>query len=316
MTEDFLTTRTRKELAMLARRHRVGGWHSMKKAELVQAIIDARDRRSRQQSERARRRRLAAAASAECAPALRRPDRILADEIDSYWIHVRWEIGRRGVRRAEAALGTDWHRAVPALRVFDVTPDDGASAARRLVGQVDIHSNTDQWFVPVTNPPRDYEVEIGYRTTGDRFHSLARSRRVRTSRPESRVTADAAGNAAEPYRPARVRSPGGDAPPMRAGGNNGSNGGGSRPFEFTLDAELVVHGVTHPHAETTLLGQPVRPDRDGAFSLRLTLPEGRQIIPAVAIAPDGSEQRTIVLSIERNTRELEPQPLEDEFQTG
>lgn len=312
MTEDFLTARTRKELALLARRHRVGGWHSMKKAELVQAIIDARDHRARERAERDRRRRLAAASS-ESAPAQRRPDRILADEVDSYWIRVRWEIGRRGLRRAEAALGADWHHAVPALRVFDVTPDDGASAARRLVAQIEIHSETDQWFVPVTNPPRDFEVEIGYRTTGDRFHALARSRRIRTSRPESRVTAEAAGNGAEPRRPARVRVPHDGAGRGRTAGIGASNGKTPPAFEFTLDAELVVHGVTHPHAETTLLGQPVQPDRDGAFDLRLTLPEGRQIIPAVAISPDGSEQRTIVLSIERNTRELEPQPLEDEF---
>jgi hypothetical protein len=40
--------------------------------------------------------------------------------------------------------------------------------------------------------------------------------------------------------------------------------------------------------------------------MRFSLPEGRQIIPAVATSPDGVEERTIVLAVERNTKHLEP----------
>jgi hypothetical protein len=83
-------------------------------------------------------------------------------------------------------------------------------------------------------------------------------------------------------------------------------------FEFSIEAELIVHGSTHPQAELTLLGEPVKLTKDGRFSLRFALPNGRQIIPAVTVAPSGAERRTIVLAIERNTTELEPQPL-DEF---
>jgi hypothetical protein len=36
------------------------------------------------------------------------------------------------------------------------------------------------------------------------------------------------------------------------------------------------------------------------------LPDSRQIIPAVASSGDGVEERTIVLAVERNTKELEP----------
>jgi hypothetical protein len=39
---------------------------------------------------------------------------------------------------------------------------------------------------------------------------------------------------------------------------------------------------------------------------RFSLPDSRQIIPAVAASYDGSEERTIVLAVERNTKELEP----------
>jgi len=40
--------------------------------------------------------------------------------------------------------------------------------------------------------------------------------------------------------------------------------------------------------------------------VRFSLPDSRQILPAVAVSPDGIEERTIVLAVERNTKELEP----------
>ncbi len=45
---------------------------------------------------------------------------------------------------------------------------------------------------------------------------------------------------------------------------------------------------------------------DGTFTVRFSLPDSRQIIPAVASSADGTEERTIVLAVERNTKELEP----------
>jgi hypothetical protein len=40
--------------------------------------------------------------------------------------------------------------------------------------------------------------------------------------------------------------------------------------------------------------------------MRFSLPDSRQIIPAVAASADGVEERTIVLAVERNTKQLEP----------
>ena len=77
-------------------------------------------------------------------------------------------------------------------------------------------------------------------------------------------------------------------------------------FGFQLDAELIVYGATEPNARVTLQGQPVKLRPDGTFTIRFSLPDGRQIIPAVAVSPDGIEERTIVLAVERNTRQLEP----------
>jgi hypothetical protein len=40
--------------------------------------------------------------------------------------------------------------------------------------------------------------------------------------------------------------------------------------------------------------------------VRFALPERRQVLPIVAGTVDGSEQRTIVLAVERNTKVMEP----------
>src|SRR5260370_38242418 len=79
-----------------------------------------------------------------------------------------------------------------------------------------------------------------------------------------------------------------------------------RKFWFQIDAELIVYGATEPSARVTLQGEPVKLRPDGTFTMRFSLPDSRQIIPAVAMSPDGVEERTIVLAVERNTNHLEP----------
>jgi uncharacterized protein len=68
----------------------------------------------------------------------------------------------------------------------------------------------------------------------------------------------------------------------------------------------VVYGTTEPNAKVTLQGEPVQVRSDGSFTVRFSMPDARQIIPAVATSVDGIEERTIVLAVERNTKELEP----------
>src|SRR5262249_2464054 len=71
---------------------------------------------------------------------------------------------------------------------------------------------------------------------------------------------------------------------------------GGRKFHFEIDAELIVYGSTEPNAQVTLQGEPVPVRPDGTFTVRFSLPDSRQIIPAVAASPDGVEERTIVLA--------------------
>jgi hypothetical protein len=92
----------------------------------------------------------------------------------------------------------------------------------------------------------------------------------------------------------------------RYGGGACRPGAGGHDLPFAVDAELLVYGVSHPHAHITLQGEPVPLRPDGSFTVRMNLPDRRQVIPVIASSPDGVEQRTIILAVERNTKVLEP----------
>ena len=103
----------------------------------------------------------------------------------------------------------------------------------------------------------------------------------------------------------RLRRPLG-SPSLSSFGSGAVSPEKAKKFAFKLDAELIVYGETEPTARVTLQGEPVKLRSDGTFTMRFSLPDSRQIIPAVAASADGVEERTIVLAIERNTKHLEP----------
>ena len=55
-----------------------------------------------------------------------------------------------------------------------------------------------------------------------------------------------------------------------------------RRLKFDVDAELIVFGSTKPNARVTLRGEPVKLRADGSFTVRMSLPNQRQVIPVVA----------------------------------
>jgi len=256
-------------------------------------------------------------------------DRVVVMVRDPYWLHAYWELTRHAVQRAEAALGQDWHGAKPILRLLDVSSRDSANSAEAIVRDIDIHGGCNNWYIDVANPPRSYRVDIGYLSKRGKFYVLARSNVVSTpragvsdvidenwadidSKNADRIYAMSGG-----YDPTasslelkqlfeeRLRRPLG-SPAVSSFGSGSWLPGKERRFWFQLDAELIVYGATDPRARVTLQGEPVKLRPDGTFTMRFSLPDSRQIIPAVATSADGIEERTIVLAVERNTKQLEP----------
>lgn len=343
MTRTELRTRTRKQLDFLARSRRIPGRHSMNKEELIDALLTRRPsnptkpRRStngRKGHVKSRKkqtgRRLLKPVSTSNAKNATLRDRLIAEALDSQWIEVRWTLTRRILQRAQAALGLEWHHAVPVIRVLDVTADKTTTASNSWMRDVELDGNVDRWYIPVDDPTRVFKMQIGYRAPSGRFFVMARSNRVRAPRRSASRTAspnrsrkrqrmDVGGRV--PGRPflgsakangngkPRASTTGSSAMLIRHG-KNGSRSSGD-PFEFRVEAELVVHGATHPDAELTVLGERIPLEKDGTFCCRIVFPEGRQVIPAIVVTPCGTEQRTIVLGVERNTKELEPQRLDE-----
>jgi len=386
MTPSTLRSYTQKDLAQLAKRRGVNGWHSMRKDQLVRALLRASKRKAeakvvKKSSAAARRvapskngsngsvngtahgstarelrlrhdRSLRLAKKARVSRRIEQAkmhlsraknlafeqlqgkagpsakDRLIVMVRGPYWLHAYWELTAPGIARAQAALGQDWHRAQPILRLLSVTSGTSTTTSERVLREIVIHGGVKNWYVDIQGPPRTYRLEIGYLSAGGRFFSLARSNVVNTPAAAAGDTLDAhwqdvlkdcdkiyamsggfateGGNELQELFEERLRRPMGPPGTSRFEAGADSLVPRDHNLRFQVDAEIVIHGVTHSEARVTLQGEPLKLRPDGTFSVRLDMPNRRQVIPLVASTRDGVEQRTIVLAVERNTKIMEP----------
>jgi hypothetical protein len=371
ITTTKLKMHTVKDLAEMARKKGVSGWHSMRKDQLIKALLKHAKSDGPSLAKRAKTNGNGKAATAvlvhgngsngEAARKAKTTrirnrlrqikerlsqfkdlafrnglngdgpvrDRLVVMVRDPYWLHAYWELHRASIERAKVAMGQHWHGARPVLRVHEITADGTATSARRMVRQIDVHGGVNTWYIDVQDPPKTYQMDIGYQSPCGKFYALARSNVVHTPAVSpgeafDRNWADVAKDCDRIY--------------ALSGGyssENGANGHGElreileehseRPmgpplssrlgvaaigphheFQFDVDAELVVFGAADPNSHVTLRGEPVRLQPDGSFMVRFSLPDRRQVLPIVASSADGAEQRTIVLAVERNTKVMEP----------
>ena len=348
ITAASLKQQTCKDLAQMAKKRGVQGWHSMRKEQLVRAIL-----RTAKDSKPAARKTAAKRSStkpkdAVTARRIRKVieqrerlkdlaeqfkngtgDRILLLVRDSYWLHACWELTSQSVRRVQAAMAEQWHSARPVLRLIEVSTEATTSASERVVRTIEIHGGVRNWYIDVTDPPKGYRVEVGYLAASGKFHAMARSNPVVTPRPSTSDTldenwADVAANCEKIYALSggysdeqsnaelqeifeeRLRRPMGSPMETRYGGGAELSIRKHRKFSFDVDAEMIVYGSADEDAHITLGGEPVALRPDGTFTVRMSLPDRRQVLPVVCCSSDGIEQQTIVLAVERNTKVMEP----------
>jgi hypothetical protein len=254
-------------------------------------------------------------------------DRLVLMVPDPYWLHAFWELSHQAVQRAEAALGQDWHGAKPIVRLFDVTSQDTTSTSELPIRDIPVHGGCSHWYIDIPQPPRSYRADVGYLSRRGQFFVLARSNVVLPPKAgASEAVEEAWKDDVEETGPEKVMAMSNGYEKL-AGPNQLTDlmseafhrpmkdtplGTGAqlptklKKFGFELDAELIVYGKTEPTATVTLQNEPVKLRADGTFTMRFSLPDSRQIIPAVATAADGMEERTIVLAVERNTKHLDP----------
>jgi hypothetical protein len=381
MTTTDLKARTAKDLATLAKTKNIQGWHSMRKEELIKAIlkqarcqtISPRTRlaakpidtlEQRGTAVNGKMKRLEPVAERQRMQEVKKQARppqieqqlleireklsnlkdlsdkseILSDEPakdrlvvmvrDPFWLHAYWELSRKSIERAKVAMHHTWHSAKPILRLSEVQRDGEKIAAKMQIRDIEIHGGVHNWYIDVQDPPKTYQLEIGYLALGGKFYALARSNVVSTPAVEvndnfdtnwadvakdfDRIYAMSGGYSEGESKgelkevlEERLHRPMGN--PMTTQFGLGASGlVDSQPFQIEVDTELIIHGSTHPDAHVTLHGEPVRLRSDGTFAVRFHLPDRRHILPLVASSRDGAEQRTIVLSLDRNTKIMEP----------
>ncbi|MCA9071370.1 MAG: DUF4912 domain-containing protein, partial [Planctomycetaceae bacterium] len=309
-SEKTLATHTRKELAQIAKHNHVDGWHSMKKAELIKALKDRRlkkappprritERSQALKAEEANSKRVALWRADDQSPSEtsdsqqkhRTPrvarlqanaaqgerEQLWATPQGSHWISASWILTSEILDRAEASLGRHWHQAKPMLRVFDVNSRDDNCPTICCVANIPIHGEVDYWYVPITDPSRTYELQIGYETEQGNFFVLARSAALKLPQPGTPQ--------ARKYEEQRQETGAQIAAldnlhrfPIR----------GAAAFRFSddvsleVEADLLVVGQVSPHAQLTCQEEKVSIERDGSFEIRLPLEDGRQVIPLEA----------------------------------
>ena len=209
--------------------------------------------------------------------------------------------------------------------MLEITSDGNTNSTERVAQEIEIHSGVNNWYLNTNEPDKKYRIAIGYLVPDGKFHLICKSNQVSPPSFNNNETEDHWSDITNDVEKYYVLSGGHDentvsgdlqavfeeksqqsmyAPAFeRLGSGINSNG---HSFEFNVDAHMVVYGSTDPKATVTIAGDPIRLQSDGSFTLRLDLPDRRQVLPVVASSRDGTQQRTTVLAIERNTKVMEP----------
>ena len=356
VTAASLRSQTSKDLAKLAKSKGVPGWHSMRKEQLVSALVKvAKQKVSAKQSTatKSRPKSNGKASQSKIARKLHQErmrneslknltlvderersktepqqDRIIAIVRDPYWIQAYWEVTTSTVDRVKVAMADVWFKTKPVIRLLEVTSDASASSVEKLVREIPIHGGVRNWYIDVPSPPKSYRIALGYASGNDKFYLIAKSNLVTTPTPDQESFdhnwTDINGDYKKYYSMSggysniaetetetelksvfeeKLRRPMNVPAFVRLG--NGINND-SCIFDFTVDAYMVVQGSASPTANVTLAGEPLELRDDGTFSVKMDLPDKRQVLPIVASSRDGTQQRTTVLAVERNTKVMEP----------
>ena len=257
-------------------------------------------------------------------------DRIVLMVRDSFWLQANWEVTRGSVERAQSAMAERWHTAVPMLRLMTVS-DVNRNCAESIERDIPIHGGVDTWYIDVDDPPSRYRALIGYLADNGEFYTICRSNVVETPRPgECERLDEHWRDIAEDYERIYSLSGGYDTDggdlrevfeerlrrPMPLRGEQGQTIADpallrQTRLPFDVDAELIIFGKTESTATVMVAGRPVKLQADGSFTVRMELPDKRQVLPVTAESRDGLRQRTTVVAVERNTKVMEPVELED-----
>lgn len=256
-------------------------------------------------------------------------DRVILMVRDAYWLHAHWDITRQTVERVRVSIAEHWHSAKPIIRMLKLDDNGTTNNAETVYKDIEIHGGVRNWYIETETPGCSYKVQLGYITANGRFYELVRSNTVTMPVAGSKDVVDdhwadiakdaeriyamsggynedtQSGDLAEVFEERLKRTMETDVLSQFGAGAEGGLKR-SKQFHFEVDAELIIFGTSHPDAHVNVGGEPVKMRPDGTFSIRLPLPDRRQVLPATAKSRDGVDEQTVVIAVERNTKVMEP----------
>jgi hypothetical protein len=262
----------------------------------------------------------------EASPQAPKSDRLILVVRDGCWLQAYWEITKATVQRVKVALNGSWHCAKPVLRLLEITSDGNTNSVENVVQEIEIHGGVKNWYLNVSQPGKAYRLAIGYLVPDEgRFHLICKSNQIAMAASGTETFDENWTDITNDVEKYYALSGGYDAnmmtgdlqavfeekslQPMNAPAferlGSGINGHGNE-FDFHVDAHMIIHGTTNTNGSVTIAGEPIRLQKDGTFTLKVDLPDRRQVLPVVASSRDGTQQRTTVLAVERNTKVMEP----------
>lgn len=242
---------------------------------------------------------------------------------DPWWAHVYWDVSQSTFDRLGRELGGQLASGKWVLRAYDVSfiNFDGKNAHRFFDTPIGLDAGN--WYLNLASPGTSWCVDLGLVFPDGRFVTVIRSNIV--SMPldgPSWVTDEEWMIPDEEFRRLyglsvglgpNVSSPIGKLWQERLKREVSSRGLASMAgspvkkgekkdqFWLVVDAELIIYGATEPDAAVTVQGKPLKLRKDGTFTLRFALPDGKQEIPVVARSARIDETRVITPVVTRKT---------------
>lgn len=252
----------------------------------------------------------AAAAVTRDIPSGYNQDKIVLLVRDPWWVHSYWELTQATRDKFKESLGGQYHQAGWVLRVYDVSfiIFNGNNAHRYF--DISINQDARSWYINVSSG-RSFCVDLGLKMPDGSFITILRSNTVTMPLdgpswvtdeewfiPEdlfnklyglSFGAGSSPGKGVKQIRQERfISSPGfaSMASPVKVKQLE-------RKFWLVVNTELIVYGATEPDAKVKILDREVKLNKDGTFSLRFALPDGKHVIPVRAESKDSIDVRKI-----------------------
>ena len=253
-------------------------------------------------------------------------DKITVQVRDPWWLHCYWEVVASTWSNLINRLKEMFFSAKRVLRVYDVSHlnFDGKNAHRYF--DVEVSPEATSWYLDTGGPGRSWVVDYGLKLANGEFITIVRSNVVTTpidgpswiTDEEWMVPEEMFGRLYGMGFGLGRSSPVGKAwqerfkkalfsgvlasPGITSAASPVKKKPKERGFWLVVDCELIVYGATEPDAEVSVQGKKIKLRPDGTFTMRYSLPDGKQVIPVKAISADKIEERIITPIVTRETK--------------